>query len=65
MARRKSFTRAFIKLTREGIVIPGSVVVRAEKPKLGNWREITNDYCCPPTTTTTTTSSSTTTTTTT
>jgi hypothetical protein len=57
--------RAFVRLDKQGFVIPGSLIFRRNLPKQGRWFEIDADQCCPTTTTTTTTSTSTTTTTTT
>jgi len=47
--------RAFVRYDGSGRVIPGSLVLRKNKPKVGRWQEITTYECCNPTTTTTTT----------
>jgi hypothetical protein len=47
--------RAFVRYDGSGRVIPGSMVLRKNKPKVGRWQEITTYECCNPTTTTTTT----------
>jgi hypothetical protein len=59
--------KAYVRYDGTGRVVPGSLILRRKKPKVGKWVEIPAYECCNPTTTTTTTSttSSTTTTTTT
>lgn len=59
--------KAYVRYDGGGRVVPGSLILRRKKPKVGKWVEIPAYECCNPTTTTTTTSttSSTTTTTTT
>lgn len=57
--------KAYVRYDGTGRVIPGSLVLRRVKPKVGNWQEIPAYECCNPTTTTTTTAAPTTTTTTT
>ena len=57
--------KAFVRFDGSGRVVSGSLVLRRNKPKVGNWQEITAYECCNPTTTTTTTATPTTTTTTT
>ena len=59
--------KAYVRYDGSGRVVPGSLILRRKKPKVGKWVEIPAYECCNPTTTTTTTSttSSTTTTTTT
>lgn len=47
--------RAFVRYDGSGRVIPGSLVLRKNKPLVGRWQEITTYECCNPTTTTTTT----------
>ena len=47
--------RAFVRYDGSGRVIPGSLVLRKNPPKVGRWQEITTYECCNPTTTTTTT----------
>jgi len=61
----KRSLKAFVRFDGSGRVVPGSLVLRRNKPKVGNWQEITAYECCNPTTTTTTTATPTTTTTTT
>lgn len=60
--------KAYVRYDGSGRVVAGSLVLRRQKPKVGNWVEVPAYECCAPTTTTTTstsTSTSTTTTTTT
>lgn len=47
--------RAFVRFDGSGRVIPGSLVLRRKKPKVGRWQEITTYECCNDVTTTTTT----------
>ena len=56
--------KAYVRYDGSGRVVPGSLILRRQKPKVGNWTEIPAYECCNPTTTTTTSTSSTTTTTT-
>jgi hypothetical protein len=58
--------KAFVRFDGSGRVVAGSLVLRKNKPKNGNWQEIVAYECCNyvPTTTTTTTAPVTTTTTT-
>jgi hypothetical protein len=57
--------KAYVRYDGSGRVVSSSLVLRRQKPKVGNWTEIPAYECCNPTTTTTTSTSSTTTTTTT
>jgi hypothetical protein len=57
--------KAYVRYDGSGRVVAGSLILRRQKPKVGNWVEIPAYECCNPTTTTTTSTSSTTTTTTT
>ena len=54
--------KAYVRFDGTGRVVPGSLILRRQKPKVGNWTEIQAYECCNPTTTTTTSTSSTTTT---
>lgn len=47
--------KAFVRFDGIGRVIPGSLNLQANKPKVGNWQEIDAYECCNPTTSTTTT----------
>ena len=58
--------KAFVRFDGSGRVVAGSLVLRKNKPKNGNWQEIVAYECCnyvPSTTTTTSSSTSTSTTT--
>ena len=57
--------KAYVRYDGSGRVVPGSLILRRQKPKVGNWTEIQAYECCNPTTTTTTSTSSTSSTTTT
>lgn len=57
--------KAYVRYDGNGRVVPGSLILRRQKPKVGKWVEIPAYECCDPFTTTTTTSTSSTTTTTT
>jgi hypothetical protein len=65
MAKRKDL-KAFVRIDGSGRVVAGSLILRVNKPKVGNWRQIAAHECCDPffTTTTTTIAPTTTTTTT-
>jgi hypothetical protein len=65
MATNKRDLKAYVRFDGSGRVVPGSLVLRRNKPKVGKWQEIVGYECCNPTTTTTTTVPVTTTTTTT
>ena len=64
MANQRNL-KAFVRFDGSGRVVAGSLILRKQKPKVGNWQEIQAYECCNPTTTTTTTAAPTTTTTTT
>jgi hypothetical protein len=57
--------KAYVRFDGTGRVVAGSLILRKNKPKVGNWQEITAYECCNYTTTTTTTTVAPTTTTTT
>jgi hypothetical protein len=65
MTPNKRDLKAYVRFDGTGRIIPGSLVLRRTKPKVGNWKEIEAYECCTPTTTTTTSTSTSTTTTTT
>ena len=54
--------KAYVRYDGGGRVVAGSLILRRQKPKVGNWVEVPAYECCAPTTTTTTSTSSTTTT---
>ena len=43
--------KAFVRFDGSGRVVSGSLVLRRNKPKVGNWQEIVAYECCNPTTT--------------
>lgn len=55
MSSNKRDLKAYVRYDGTGRVIAGSLVLRRNKPKVGNWKEIQTYECCNPTTTTTTT----------
>ena len=57
--------KAYVRYDGSGRVVAGSLILRRQKPKVGNWKEVPAYECCAPTTTTTTSTSSTSSTTTT
>lgn len=57
--------RAFVRFDGSGRIVPGSLILRQQPPKVGRWKEIPATDCCDFTTTTTTTTVAPTTTTTT
>lgn len=65
MATNKRDLKAYVRFDGSGRVVAGSLILRRNKPKVGNWVEIQAYECCNPTTTSTTTVPPTTTTTTT
>lgn len=64
MTPNKRDLKAYVRFDGSGRVVPGSLVLRRNKPKVGKWQEIVGYECCNPTTTTTTIPPTTTTTTT-
>lgn len=52
MASNKRSLRAYVRFDGQGRVIAGSLVLRKNKPKVGNWLEIQTYECCDSTTTT-------------
>lgn len=65
MIPNKRDLTAYVRYDGQGRVVAGSLILRKNKPKVGNWKEVQTYECCNPTTTTTTTVAPTTTTTTT
>jgi hypothetical protein len=56
--------KAYVRYDGSGRVVAGSLILRRQMPKVGNWVEVPAYECCAPTTTTTTTTVAPTTTTT-
>lgn len=54
MANQRNL-KAFVRFDGSGRVVAGSLILRKNKPKVGNWQEITAYECCNFTSTTTTT----------
>ena len=57
--------KAYVRFDGSGRVVPSSLILQRNKPKVGNWQEIDAYECCNYTTTTTTSTATPTTTTTT
>ena len=55
MATNKRDLKAFVRFDGSGRIVPGSLILRRKKPKVGKWQEILTYECCNSTTTTTTT----------
>lgn len=64
MANSRKDLKAYVRFDGSGRVVPGSLILRRNMPKVGKWKEIPAYECCNPTTSTTTTVASTSTTTT-
>lgn len=47
--------KAFVRFDGSGRIVPSSLILQSNKPKVGNWKEINSSECCNYTTTTTTT----------
>jgi hypothetical protein len=55
MTPNKRDLKAYVRFDGSQRVVPGSLVLRRNKPKVGKWQEILAYECCNPTTTTSTT----------
>ena len=55
MASNARPLKAYVRYDGSGRVVPGSLILRKNKPKVGKWVEVSAYECCNPTTTTTTT----------
>jgi hypothetical protein len=55
MATNNRPLKAYVRFDGSGRIVPGSLVLRRNKPKVGKWQEVPAYECCNPTTTTTTT----------
>ena len=55
MTPNKRDLKAYARFDGSGRIVPGSLVLRRNKPKVGKWKEIITYECCNYTTTTTTT----------
>lgn len=58
MSNKKDL-KAFVRFDGSGRIVPGSLILRRKKPKVGNWVEISAYECCDPFTSSTTTSTTT------
>jgi uncharacterized protein (TIGR02145 family) len=47
--------KAFVRFDGSGRIVPSSLILQSNKPKVGNWKEVNSSECCNYTTTTTTT----------
>jgi len=63
MATNKKDLKAWVRYDGSGRVVSSSLILRKNKPKVGNWVQIQAHECCDPYFTTTTSTTSTTTTT--
>jgi len=54
--------KAYVRYDGSGRVVAGSLILRRQMPKVGNWKEVPAYECCAPTTTTTSSTTTTTTT---
>jgi len=50
MAQKNPRMKAFVRIDASGRIIPGQVVLRLRKPRIGRWIQITSDVCCETTT---------------
>jgi hypothetical protein len=55
MSPNKRELKAFVRFDGSGRIVPSSLILRKNKPKVGKWKEIPAYECCNPTTTTTST----------
>ena len=62
MATNNRPLKAYVRFDGTGRIVPSSLILRKNKPKVGKWQEIPAYQCCNPTTTTSTTVAPTTTT---
>lgn len=44
----KAALKSFVRLDASGKVIPGSNILRKNKPKVGKWMQIPTYECCDP-----------------
>lgn len=48
MDPNKRDLRAYVRYDGRGRIIPGSLILRRSKPKVGNWKEVAAHLCCGP-----------------
>jgi uncharacterized protein (TIGR02145 family) len=46
MEKERKFLHGFIKYTKDGRIVPGSLIITRNRPKDGVWEEIVIDLCC-------------------
>jgi uncharacterized protein (TIGR02145 family) len=46
MEKERKFLHGFIKYTKDGRIVPGSLIITRSRPKDGVWEEIVIDLCC-------------------
>ena len=46
MATNKRDLKAYSRFDGTGRIVPGSTVLRRNKPKVGNWKEVQAYECC-------------------
>lgn len=39
--------RAWVRYDGQKKIVPSSLILQANKPKVGTWKEISTDLCCP------------------
>jgi len=55
MATIDKSLKAYVRIDGSGRVVPSSLILRKNKPKIGKWTEVTAWECCVPSTTSTST----------
>jgi hypothetical protein len=55
MATNNRPLKAYVRFDGTSRIVPSSLILRKNKPKVGKWQEIPAYECCNPTTTTSTT----------
>lgn len=38
--------KAFVRYDGSERIVPGSLILRKNKPKVGNWKQVSSNYCC-------------------
>lgn len=54
-SRADNRLKAYVRYDGNGRVVPSSIILRRNKPQVGDWVEVLANLCCNPTTTSTTT----------
>jgi hypothetical protein len=55
MTTNRRDLKAYMRIDGSGRVVPSTLILRKNMPKVGKWKEVDAHECCNPTTTTTTT----------